>query len=698
MKKFFNIRPVTAAASGYCLGLVFMFCSFKSGVTFGIISLCVFAAVAFLCPLLFMRSCIWKGVLLSLFTVLFCVSAFFSLYFKIVNYAKADIVKGEYTVTGTVEEVVYYDENGYNKRAVLKNLVFKDTDFKTGYKLALYFGSEEKFKRGDGIVFTAAVDNLGLTFENRLAVSNIASKVKYSAEADKYSVARANVKTDVFDKTYRYISDTLESGMDGQDYALSLALLTGDDSLMDGDIYENFRNGGVAHIFAVSGLHIGFLAGVLSLPLRKTRRLRALLVPPVLFFYSGVCGFTSSSLRAAVMISVALIAGCTGEKYDSLSAISLSALIVLFISPFQLFSPGFALSYSVVFAIVLLSKRIAAVFKFLPKKAASAVGTVVAAQIGGLPPSLYYFGTFSSIAIAVNLIAVPIASVLFISLFFGVATRWLFLQKYFVRFFRLLFSVFDFSVFKVGAVVLGWFALAYYVAVTVFAKMYNLGKRSQRAACLILSAVVLFGALGTSLSKSRSVEFAVTSSDKMNAVCFSGKGGNEVVVPYAEEVFICTNLRRYLKYKGEVIDRLILTDTAADVQETVSGLLKYFRIKTVYYTAEYSAEELDAYFGGAVKFCAAYVGEGITLPLGSYFFTDENTTVYDGAARVVITSGEPSDLGNLTGDVLVSAFPPEDLNGGFKQVLLFYAAGDYPDSALGGNLIFKITDRGVKRL
>lgn len=93
---------------------------------------------------------------------------------------------------------------------------------------------------------------------------------------------------------------------------------------MDGDVLENFRNGGVAHIFAVSGLHIGFLAGVVFFLLRSCRVRgvpKVLISAAVLVFYAGICGFSPSSLRAAVMASVLAAAKETGMKYDGLSSL-----------------------------------------------------------------------------------------------------------------------------------------------------------------------------------------------------------------------------------------------------------------------------------------------------------------------------------------------------------------------------------------
>ena len=129
--------------------------------------------------------------------------------------------------------------------------------------------------------------------------------------------------------------------MDDSTAAITCAMLTGNSGFMDEDVLQNFRYGGVAHIFAVSGLHIGIVYLLLSKLFKKLRLnflLRFLLITAGLIFYAGVCSFSPSSVRALVMCVVMMALKFKGAQYDRLNSVSIASLAVLVINPVYLFS------------------------------------------------------------------------------------------------------------------------------------------------------------------------------------------------------------------------------------------------------------------------------------------------------------------------------------------------------------------------
>ncbi|MDE6613449.1 MAG: ComEC/Rec2 family competence protein, partial [Clostridia bacterium] len=213
---------------------------------------------------------------------------------------------------------------------------------------------------------------------------------------------------------------------DNLDYStasIAYAMLTGNTQSVDEGSLDSFRYGGIAHVFAVSGLHIGIVFFILSFITKKLRVNKfaaAALIVSCIFFYSGVCGFTLSSLRAAIMCTVSLAAKLTHKKYDALNALALSAVIILFATPLSLFFVGFQLSVCAVAGIYLLSKRIERPLKKLPKKLSSAVGVSFGAQAGTMPVMLANFGYLSGAGLLLNLIIIPLLSVIFQILFLSV--------------------------------------------------------------------------------------------------------------------------------------------------------------------------------------------------------------------------------------------------------------------------------------
>ena len=146
----------------------------------------------------------------------------------------------------------------------------------------------------------------------------------------------------------------------GERADLAVAMLFGESSILAEDDYAAFQRAGVAHIMAVSGLHVGILSMALLWLLTRLRVRKTWQIPVVaafLLLYCGVTGFAVSSMRAAVMVLLWVIASAFGRKPNPITVISSAMLIVLIINPLQLFSAGFVLSFSAIGGIALLYPR-----------------------------------------------------------------------------------------------------------------------------------------------------------------------------------------------------------------------------------------------------------------------------------------------------------------------------------------------------
>ena len=145
------------------------------------------------------------------------------------------------------------------------------------------------------------------------------------------------------------------------DAGLLQAMLLGQrDSLLE-EAYEDFRLIGCAHLLVVSGLHMGAVAGLAALLLRRTRlhRLpRTLLSAAVLAGYLCVTGFPISGIRAFIMCAVYLLGGCLGRRADSANSLGLALLLICLQDPFSGGDLSLALSAFATLGIVLLSPKI----------------------------------------------------------------------------------------------------------------------------------------------------------------------------------------------------------------------------------------------------------------------------------------------------------------------------------------------------
>ena len=207
------------------------------------------------------------------------------------------------------------------------------------------------------------------------------------------------------------------------------AELTGDKSLLPEEDYVAMQETGLAHIFAVSGLHCAFLVTLLSLLIPPTRR-RALcaVASAVLVFYMLLTGLSPSVARACVMQLFLLSAPLFRRGSDPLTSLAAALTVILLVNPYAVGSVSLQLSFAATLGMVLLSGRLYKSFTAwyggrnrTVKAVLSFVAANLAATLGALvftaPLTAYYFNILSLVAPLAGLLAVPAAGYAFMSAF-----------------------------------------------------------------------------------------------------------------------------------------------------------------------------------------------------------------------------------------------------------------------------------------
>lgn len=207
------------------------------------------------------------------------------------------------------------------------------------------------------------------------------------------------------------------------------ALVTGDKGCLPDGLYAAFRRAGLAHVVAVSGLHVGFLAGLLTTLLGKRKRCSAAVGMTLIFFFAAAAGNSLSVLRAAFMEGFLLLAPLLGREEDKPTALSAVLLLLLLQCPYAAASVGLQLSFGAVAGIYLITGPLYARWmKFLPKKGASlwpllrAAGAFVfgslATTLGALlfttPMTAWYFRSVSLAGPLTNLLTLWAVSATFL--------------------------------------------------------------------------------------------------------------------------------------------------------------------------------------------------------------------------------------------------------------------------------------------
>ncbi|TDS12115.1 competence protein ComEC [Maribacter caenipelagi] len=200
------------------------------------------------------------------------------------------------------------------------------------------------------------------------------------------------------------------------------ALLLGQRSDISEETYTNYQKAGAVHILAVSGLHIGILLLVIQFllsPLKNIPNGRSLILILSVFFLWGfafIAGLSASIIRATTMFTFVAYALYLNRPSNTFNILALSILfILLFINPNLLFQVGFQMSYAAVFAILWIFPLLKQLW-FPKNKVAryfwQLLCVSIAAQLGVLPISLYYFHQFPGLFFISNLVIVPALGVI----------------------------------------------------------------------------------------------------------------------------------------------------------------------------------------------------------------------------------------------------------------------------------------------
>ena len=343
MEKLINFRLFLFLAVSLALGICSAYSFILQKIGLGI-AIIVFFILLLLIYLLFFTAKekrIKSIIFISIFATLFGIGAsVFSL--QIANYNAVNLGDHYYEMEGVIAEEHITD---YGAKYILKDVkVNGNVKGTLNYKVELYVYGAPTYKLGDVIAFGEYLFDKDLYYEGRFSSYSIADKVKYRVTIYDTDIKLVSSSPNLFEKTNLMIKENLSKGLSEKTFPVAYAMLTGNSDYMDLDVLNSYRRAGVAHIFAVSGLHIGFIAAILNFvfnKMRLNRVVKAVLVALALLFYSGVCGFSASSLRATVMAAVLLFAAIKGEKYDGVSAVAVAAFLILLFNPAELFCVGF---------------------------------------------------------------------------------------------------------------------------------------------------------------------------------------------------------------------------------------------------------------------------------------------------------------------------------------------------------------------
>lgn len=216
-----------------------------------------------------------------------------------------------------------------------------------------------------------------------------------------------------------HFEEVFDKVLPAEEAAIMKAILLGNKSELDEQSKQLFQKSGIAHVFAISGLHITLLGVGLYRILRRTYlpQLACAVIAIILMIaYGDMVGMTSSAYRAVFMFGMQLAAQMLRRTYDMLTALALAAVFILLEQPLYLYYAGFQLSFGAILGVGCLSE---VVQPFQHKKKLCFLDKIVLSLCGSLsiflihfPIMLCVYYEFPIYSFLLNLVIIPAMSIL----------------------------------------------------------------------------------------------------------------------------------------------------------------------------------------------------------------------------------------------------------------------------------------------
>jgi competence protein ComEC len=197
------------------------------------------------------------------------------------------------------------------------------------------------------------------------------------------------------------------------------------------EIKQSFVNTGTIHILAVSGSNVAVIVLIIYSLMgffRLPKRISGIFTIAGILIFMFITGASPSVVRASIMACVLMVGTMVERKTDIYNSLAIAAMIILLIDTRSLFDVGFQLSFAAVVSIVYFYPILVKVINRIPERfeeikavdyLLKLLAVSLAAQIGTLPFTAYYFGRISLVSLLANLIVVPLSG---INVLLGVAT------------------------------------------------------------------------------------------------------------------------------------------------------------------------------------------------------------------------------------------------------------------------------------
>ena len=321
---------------------------------------------------------------------------------------------------------------GEARMTINATIIYIDDDKSTlpNNNIIIYCRGENRdLHAGDLVIIKTALDsitNLGNPHESDYASMQHNAGIFFSTHLSQDELVKcgsAPTFSTRMENLRRIAEDALsEANMAEPTKAMMIALLLGNRDYISDNISTEYSLAGLAHILALSGLHVAIISLIvwfLLFPLDylKAKKLRYMLTVVSLILFDALTGFSPSVVRATVMISVLLTSYVFFRRYSPINAILLAAILILLFYPRAIYNAGFQLSFITVLMLIVVYPRLQQMLNINNMRLSRLVSIIITsliAMISTIILTAYYFGTMSFYSVLANIVVLPIFPIIVI--------------------------------------------------------------------------------------------------------------------------------------------------------------------------------------------------------------------------------------------------------------------------------------------
>lgn len=320
-------------------------------------------------------------------------------------------------IVACVDQVILQSDNNSKYVIQVKEVDDRPVDYE---KAILTVIGELPLNVGDYISFRGQVrlpnENTNpKLFNYRLSLK--ADNVKVTITTREHAISKLykdrKLKYFLKDKFVKYVENIFSSTLNEENSSLITSIILGKSSYMEEESLDFYREIGLAHVLAVSGLHIGVISSFLIFLLSRLgikRRTNVIITLSIIWLYGYMIDYPASILRANIMFTIILYSQLIHRPFDSINNLALAAFILLVINPYYLFDVGFQLSFLATFSLLSFTPKIAHLFYPYDNRLTNSLASILAVHIGLFPIQAYYFNSFNPLSLLANLVVVPLLS------------------------------------------------------------------------------------------------------------------------------------------------------------------------------------------------------------------------------------------------------------------------------------------------